>query len=170
MKGIKIFLNRRAVINKVQEMIGSYCTLSKKTNTIPSHVVPTLMKLSLPLKSYFYSLSTFFQNLFTEVAMMLSFLWVDPPLQLMVSTSRSLSATGKNISILCSEWQNISSQCKCPRPPASSWGSFLHRFLTHTGSFTCAMCACKGNCLWFWSYCTGMAAEYGPSAVLTAEL
>lgn len=80
MKGIKIFLNRRAVINKVQEMIGSYCTLSKKTNTTPSHVGPTLMKLSLPLKSYFYSLSTFFQNLFTEVAMMLSFPWVDTPL------------------------------------------------------------------------------------------
>lgn len=109
MKGIKIFLNRRAVINKVQEMIGSYCTLSKKTNTTPSHVVPTLMKLSLPLKSYFYSLSTFFQNLFTEVAMMLSFLWVDPPLQLMVSTSRSLSATGKNISILCSDKTSVAS-------------------------------------------------------------
>jgi len=81
MKGIKIFLNSGVVINKVQEMIGSYCTLSKKTNTISSHIVLTLMRLSLPLKSYFYSLSTFFQNLFTKVAMKLPFSWVDTHLQ-----------------------------------------------------------------------------------------
>lgn len=62
-------------------MIGSYCTLSKKTNTTSSHVVLTLMILSLPLKSYFYSLSTFFQNLFTKAAVMLPFLWVDTHLQ-----------------------------------------------------------------------------------------
>lgn len=62
-------------------MIGSYCTLSKKTNTTSSHITFTLMMLSLPLKSYFYSLSTLFQNLFTKVAMMLSFLWVDTHLQ-----------------------------------------------------------------------------------------
>lgn len=55
-------------------MIGNYCTLSKKTNTTSSHIVLTLMILSLPLKSYFYSLSTFFQNLFTEAVMMLPFL------------------------------------------------------------------------------------------------
>lgn len=98
MKRFKIFLNRKVVINKVQEMIGSYCTLSKQTNTTSSHIVLTLMILSLPLKSYFYSLPAFFQNLFPECVQHKALANLAPTLEPKVPASPSFHAHSQRLS------------------------------------------------------------------------